>query len=180
MTPVRIQHPSRQPARSEDGFGLMEALIAMMIILIVATGVLPLGIVATKTVENQGHLSARTTEYAQDKLEQLLALAYGDSASDTRLFPAPDTGGSGLTIGGSVNPAGPVAQYTDYLDLNGNLLPIADNTGWFYMRVWQVSAVAGRTNLKQVSVTATVRVAASGGTGVVPRSTVTALKSGPF
>ena len=68
----------------------------------------------------------------------------------------------------------------DYLDVNGNLLPTNDSAGWFYMRVWQVSAVAGRANLKQITVTATVRVPASGGLGTTPLSTVTALKSSPF
>ena len=164
----------------EAGFTLLEVLIALIVLFIVATGVLPLGVMASKTVENQGHLTARTTEYAQDKLEQLLALAYGDSTSDTRRFPATDLNGSGLTIGGSSNPAAPVNLYVDYLDNNGNLLPIGSTDGWFYKRVWQISAVPGRVNLKQVTVTATVRVAASGGLGAAPLSTVTALKSSPF
>jgi hypothetical protein len=34
--------------------------------------------------------------------------------------------------------------------------------------------------LKRITVTATVRVATQGGSGVIPRSTVTALKSYPF
>jgi type II secretory pathway pseudopilin PulG len=180
--PMSIPAPEQpgRVARSEAGFGLLETTFAMVVLLIVATGVLPLGILATKTVENQGHLTARTTEYAQDKLEQLLALAYGDTTSNTRVFPATDTGGSGLTIGGGLDTASPVAQYVDYLDINGNLLPSNNNTGWFYQRVWQVSAVAGRVNLKQITVTSTVRTAASGGIGMTPRSTVTALKTNPF
>ena len=44
-----------------------------------------MGVVAMMTTENQGHLAARTTEYAQDKMEQLLVLSWGDSTSDTRL-----------------------------------------------------------------------------------------------
>jgi prepilin-type N-terminal cleavage/methylation domain-containing protein len=178
--PAHHARVPRRPCAEEAGFSLLEVLIALIVLLIVATGVLPLGVMASKTVENQGHLTARTTEYAQDKLEQLLALAYGDSTSDTRVFPSTELGGSGLTVGGSTNPAAPVNLYVDYLDLNGNLLPVENNDGWFYQRVWQVSAVAGRTNLKQVSVTATVRVPASGGLGTVPLSTVTALKTGPF
>ena len=38
-----------------------------------------MGVVGMMTTENQGHLAARTTEYAQDKMEQLLVLAYGDT-----------------------------------------------------------------------------------------------------
>jgi len=168
--------------RSARGFSLIEIVFALSILLVAALGLLPLGIMATNTTENQGHLAARTTEYAQDKLEQLMALAYGDSVSDTRTFPTTNTGGTGLTIGGSSDPAAPVALYVDYLDIGGSLIPSAGTTapnGWYYKRVWQISAPAGTTNLKQLTVTAIVR-SAVGGTGRVPRSTVTSLKTFPF
>jgi hypothetical protein len=137
-------------------------------------------VIATTTTENQGHLTARCTEYAQDKLEQLLALAYGDSTSDTRVFPATDLNGSGLTIGGSADPAAPIDLYVDYLDPDGTLLPSvggAAPVGWFYMRVWSVTSPSA--NLKQITVTAVTR-SAIGGVGIVPQSTVTALKTFPF
>ena len=175
-------HPSSRAVRlrSHDGFTLIETLCALGLLAVVAAGVLPLGLLATKLTENQGHLVARTTEYAQDKLEQLLALAYGDSTSDTRVFPATSTGGTGLTVGGSVNTGAPVTGYVDYLDANGNVLASANGApaNWFYMRAWQVTTP--RANLKQVTVTAIVRAAAAGGLGDVPRSSVTALKTSPF
>ncbi len=172
--------PLRLAPSSPAGFSLLETIFALLILLVVAAGVLPMGLMATKTSENQGHLVARTTEYAQDKMEQLMALSYGDSTSDTRVFPSADTGGSGLTIGGSADPTAPVAQYVDYLDANGNLFPAANAppADWYYMRVWAVGSP--RANLKQIAVTVTVRVSALGGLGSVPRSTVTALKSSPF
>ena len=111
--------------RTENGFSLIETVIAVGVLAVVAAGILPLGIIATKTTENQGHMTARSTEYAQDKLEQLLALAYGDSISDTRVFPAAANGGSGLSVGGSTNTAAPVAAYVDYLDISGNVLATA-------------------------------------------------------
>jgi prepilin-type N-terminal cleavage/methylation domain-containing protein len=166
--------------RGQSGFSLIETVFALSLLLIVALGLLPLGIVATTTTENQGHLSARTTEYAQDKLEQLLALAYGDTTSDTRVFPATDLNGSGLTPGGSSNPAAPVNLYADYLDINGTLIPSvggAEPPGWFYKRVWQVTVPQG--NLKEITVTAIVK-SAVGGVGRVPQSTVKALKTFPF
>ena len=170
----------RRSAQREGGFTLVETVFALVILMIVAAGVAPLALVAVKATENQGHLAARTTEYAQDKLEQLMALSYGDSATDTRVFPAADLGGSGLSIGGSSNVNAPVALYVDYLDIDGNLLPNAvdaSNT-WFYKRVWSVSNPRG--HLKQITVTATVRVASQGGVGELPRSTVSALKTDPF
>jgi prepilin-type N-terminal cleavage/methylation domain-containing protein len=167
--------------QGERGFSLIETVIALGVLAVIAAGVLPLGVMATTTTENQGHLMARCTEYAQDKMEQLLALAWGDSISDTRVFPAAANGGSGLAIGGTTNTAAPVAAYVDYLDINGNLLVSANGAppaDWFYERAWQVTSP--RANLKQVSVRATVRAAALGGSGRMPTSTVAALKTFPF
>jgi type II secretory pathway pseudopilin PulG len=164
----------------QGGFSLIETVFALGLLLVVALGLLPLGIIATTTTENMGHLSARTTEYAQDKLEQLLALSYGDTTSDTRVFPATDLNGSGLTEGGSSDPETPVELYVDYLDINGTLIPsegIEEPDDWFYKRVWSVTLLS--LTLKQVTVTAIVKTAV-GGVGVVPQSTVTALKTFPF
>jgi prepilin-type N-terminal cleavage/methylation domain-containing protein len=166
----------------ERGFTLIETMIALCLLAIVAAGVLPLGLIAMNATENQGHLLARTVEYAQDKLEQLMALSYGDSTSDTRVFPAADVGGSGLTIGGSSNPNAPVALYVDYLDPAGTLLPsvgVAEPAGWYYKRVWAVTSP--QANLKQITVTASVRTAAAAGMGGrIPRATVSVLKTSPF
>jgi len=166
--------------RTEHGFSLIETIIALGVLAVVAAGVLPLGVIATKSTENHGHLMARSTEYAQDKLEQLLALTWGDALTDTRTFPAAALGGSGLAVGGTTNTAAPVAAYVDYLDINGNTLPSggAAPADWFYMRVWQVTSP--RANLKQVTVVARVKASALGGPGRVPQSTVSALKTFPF
>lgn len=168
--------------RGDDGgFTLLETLVSLGILAVVAAGILPLAIVATKATENQGHLMARTTEYAQDKLEQLMALSWGDSVTDTRVFPSAATGGSGLAIGGSLNPAAPTNLYVDYLDINGNVVVGAAGeppANWYYQRVWQVASP--RTNLKRISVLAIVRTSAAGGAGVIPQSTVVSLKTFPF
>jgi prepilin-type N-terminal cleavage/methylation domain-containing protein len=173
--------PHGAARRAERGFSLIETMIGLLVLLIVAVGVLPLGLVAIKTSENQGHLMSRVSEYAQDKLEQLIALSYGDATSDTRQFPAPELGGSGLTLGGNADPAAPVAAYVDYLGIDGVLIASANGqppAGWYYQRVWEVTSP--RPNLKQITVTATVRTPALGGIGRTPRATVTALKTFPF
>jgi hypothetical protein len=180
----------------QEGFSLVETMVALCLLLVVTAGVLPLSVIAFRISENHGHLLARSTEYAQDKLEQLMALSYGDVVTDTRTFPAGATGGTGLAPGGSSNSDTPVTGYVDYLTLEGGLLvstgsvPPAD---WYYKRVWQieevgaadpancpVAASAAQKCLKRITVTSTVRMAAQGGNGVVPRSTVTALKTYPF
>jgi prepilin-type N-terminal cleavage/methylation domain-containing protein len=167
-------------ASDQGGFSLLETMIALAILAVVAAGVLPLGILAAKMSENQGHLAARTAEYAQDKVEQLVALAYSDTTADTRVFPATAGGGSGLTIGGSIVTTAPVALYADYLDVNGTFLPSAGGppAGWYYMRCWQITQV--RANLKQITVVARVNALAFGGPGSLPQSTVSVLKTSPF
>jgi type II secretory pathway pseudopilin PulG len=181
------------PARHDDyGFSLLETVFALSLLMVVALGLLPLGALSIATTENQGHLMARATEYAQDKLEQLLTLAYCDQTSDTRVFPATGAGGSGLKVGGSSNPSTPVALYVDYLNADGTLMASAGTTapaGWYYKRVWQItqSQVSATTtcgavpdySLKQVTVTATVKSAVAR-SGRVPEATVTALKTFPF
>lgn len=165
---------------SDRGMGLVETCVGATLVLVAAAALFPLGIVSTSITENEGHLSARTTEYAQDKMEQLLALAYGDSTTDTRIFPATGTGGTGLAVGGSVDPTNPAAGYVDFLDANGSLLTSTGNTppaGWMYMRLWQVTNPS--TNLKQITVTSIVAVKV-GPLGRMPRATVVTQKTFPF
>ena len=75
--------------------------MALMIVFVAAAGLLPLGIVAFSTSENQGHLSARTSSYARAAGTVDGALVR-ETQHRTRGVSALDLGGSGLTIGGSV------------------------------------------------------------------------------
>jgi type II secretory pathway pseudopilin PulG len=161
--------------KSQTGMSLVETMVALGLLLVVAAGVLSLGGLALSTTENQGHLAARTAEYAQDKMEQLLALRYSDNGSDTTVFPTV-LGGVGLTAGGSLNPNAPAAGYSDYLDNAGNIVGAGAN--WEYIRVWLVTENATQT-LKTVSVLSRVR-AGVGQPQLLPQSTVVALKSKPF
>jgi hypothetical protein len=173
--------------RGESGTTIIEVVIASAILVTLMAGLMSLGGLAISTTENQGHLAARTTEYAQDKMEQLMALSYGDSATDTRVFPAVNSGGSGLTVGGSSTPSSPVALYVDYLDQQGNLCgstgadcvaPVGTTppNRWFYQRVWRITQTSA--NLKQITVTATI--ARGFGGAMKASSTLTVLKSNPF
>jgi hypothetical protein len=172
--------PSHERERSgEDGSTLVEVVVATLIMGTLAAGLLAMAGIAMTQSENQGHLAARTAEYAQDKMEQLLVLSFGDATSDTRVFPATIGGGTGIAPGGSANPAAPVAGYADYLDQNGNLIPSPGGgppAGWFYQRVWQVTSLSA--TLKEVRVTATV--ARSIGRTERPKATLVSLKSFPF
>ncbi len=125
---------------------------------------------------------ARTTEYAQDKLEQLLALAYGDVTSDTRVVSSHRRRRQRARRGGSSDPAAPVDVYVDYLDVDGALLPSVRRRRARRL-VLQARLAGGdrcpSANLKQITVTAIVKNAV-GSVGRIPQSTVAALKTFPF
>lgn len=164
--------------KSQSGISLVETMIALCLLLIAAAGIMTMAAVAMSTTENQGHLAARTAEYAQDKMEQLLALQYPDNSTDTTVFPAvvsPGVG-TGLAPGGGLNPNAPVVGYADYVDKSGN--PVGAGANWQYVRVWQITENAA-LKLKTISVLTQVRYGV-GQTGVLPKSTVTCLKSSPF
>ena len=188
--------------KSQSGMSLVETMIALAVLLIVASGVMVLAVVAVSTTETQGHLAARTAEYAQDKMEQLLALKFCDGGTDglsgtnTTVFPATtNPAGTGLggctaaTIGnvypalpvpltgGSSDPANPAAGYVDYLDASGNL--VTSTAAWEYIRVWQISIPAGTTGVEQITVTAQASKTI-GSNGLLPATTVVALKTFPF
>jgi hypothetical protein len=177
MTRVRA---ALERLKSENGTTLIEVAVASAILLVVMTGLMGMAALATSITENQGHLGARTTEYAVDKMEQLQELTYGDAQSNTTVFPSLNNGGTGLTVGGSSNPAAPVVGYTDYLDSNGNILctvatPCAavPPATWYYKRVWQISTPSA--NLKQMTVTAIVKTSVAG--AQLSQSTVSSYKT---
>ena len=96
------------------------------------------------------------------------------------MFPSLPNGGTGLTVGGSSNPAAPVIGYTDYLDQDGKILctPAVPCGGvppatWYYKRVWQISTPAA--NLKQMTVTSIVRTSVAG--AQLSQSTISAYKT---
>src|SRR5437763_2727054 len=164
----------------QAGISLIETMIALSLLLVAAAGIMTMATVAMTTTENQGHLVARTAEYAQDKMEQLLALQYQDQLTDTTVFPAvagvacPTT--CGLTPGGGLNPDAPVVGYSDYVDKSGN--PVAAGANWQYVRVWQITENVA-LQLKTITVLTQVRYDVGQG-GILPKSALTCLKSSPF
>ena len=164
--------------RGQHGVSLIETAIACAMMVTVLAGLASIAAVATMHTENEGHLSARTAEYAQDKMEQLLALAYNNTTSNTVVFPAADLGGTGLTAGGGTNTAAPVVGYVDWLGNDGSLLGGGTTapSAWFYKRMWQITMPT--TGVKQLTVVVSVR-SSVGGT-MLPKSTVVAVKAYQF
>ncbi len=166
------------PAR-ERGSSLIEMMIASVVLLM---GIVPLaGVfsVAVATSSGQGDIATRTVLNAQDKMEQLMALSFAESAADTTVYPTAAAGGTGLggvmaggSTVGSVDPAAPVAGYVDYLTFQGVLQTTAP--GARYMRQWTISTDASG-NLKTI----TVLVTAVGwtGQGLAPSTRLVCMKS---
>jgi len=185
-------------ARSERGTTLIETMVAIAILLIVIVGLLPVFVVGIQTTNQQADMATRTTEYAQDKMEQLLTLnainltsdGFNDGTTDTTVFPSVTDGSTGCTgsgantcgLGGtmaasstvgSVPPAAAVKYFVDYLDLNGNLL--TSSTGAYYARQWKVTTDSTAT-LKTITIVATA-VQGAGVKGLAPSSTLVSVKS---
>jgi prepilin-type N-terminal cleavage/methylation domain-containing protein len=125
--------------RKERGFSLIETLVALVVLTVGLLGVLGLFGLATATNSSQGDYGTRTTEYALDKIEQLMGLQFADTISNTTVTPTQATGGTGLSVGGSANPSAPVAGYEDYIDSTGTQQSIAP-TGFYYTREWQITS----------------------------------------
>jgi len=161
------------------GFSLVEVMVAMLILLISLGALLSMFTLAVGDNANQGESATRTTEFAQDKMEQLLALSFTDGSTDTTVFPPATTGGTGLggtmaassTVGGT-NPAAPVASYVDYLSPAGALL--TSSSGAFYAREWSIST---DSTAKLKTVTVFVRALKSLGPGATPSTTLVCIKT---
>lgn len=179
--------------RGEQGTTLIEVMIASALLITLMGGLMAMSGLAISTTENQGHLAARTAEYAQDKMEQLLGLAYTDVTSNTRQTNIAATGGTGLAVGGSYNLDSPAASYVDYLDDTGTFCatgnvkcaaPVGTTppTGWFYKRVWRIddSTTDGTlpANIKRITVAAGTSRGFGGATRAA--SYLTVLKTNPF
>ncbi|MFN2406670.1 MAG: hypothetical protein ABR594_11490 [Pyrinomonadaceae bacterium] len=167
-------------SRGERGETLVETMLSSLILGIgILTVVGALSAVGTKQNWNQGDRGTRTTEYAQDKMEQLLALSFSDAASNTAVYPTQSTGGTGLggvmagsSTSGGVVAGSPVTGYVDYLNSAGSLQ--TSSTGALYVRQWSISTNAAG-NLKTITVMA--RALGSSAGDSEPSTTLVAMKS---
>ena len=171
----------KDAARRSRGVTLLETMVAMFILLFGIVSVASLFGVAVGKNKGHGEVATRTTEYCQDKMEQLMNLGFSDGATDTTVFPSNPLGGTGLggtmaanaTVG-SVDPTNPVAGYVDYLDETGNLLA-GNAANAFYTRQWSITTDATGT-LKTISVI-TVALSGAGDRGTAPSTQLVSRKT---
>jgi Tfp pilus assembly protein PilV len=168
---------------NERGFSILEALIASMVLLIGISGLMALFVVAAAKNAGQGNQATRCTEYAQDKMEQLLALQYGDASSNVVGSVTSPTGGPGLsgtagTTVGSVVPASPVTSYVDYVNKNDTTDPDGISgtaSGAQYMREWSIQTNAANT-VKTITVYVQAQFTADVSQSLAPSTTLVAMK----
>jgi len=171
--------PIGKSSRRERGATLIETVIAMLILTIGVLGVMGVLAIATTQNWNMGDRATRATEYAQDKMEQLMALSFSDGSSNTTSYPTQSSGGTGLggamagnsTVGG-VTSGSPVTSYVDYIDSSGNLQ--TTSTGALYIRQWSISTNAAG-NLKTITVVARALISRNG--LPAPSTTLVSMKS---
>ena len=131
---------SHRLGHREDGFSLIEALVAMGLIVVLVTSLSQLFAMATmSTVGARARTAASLL--ATEKLEELRELAFGfdpqgialtDGTTDTA-GPVTVSGGTGLTSGGSLDQS--LAGYSDYLDLFGRRTDLARAA---FVRRWSI------------------------------------------
>ena len=169
----------REHIRTRKGFSLIEVMIALTVLLVSIGALFTMFTVAVGYNANQGEAGTRATEYAQDKMEQLLALDFLNATTNTTVYPVVGFGGTGLggnmaagtTVGG-VTPGSPVTGYVDYLTAGGNLQTTP--TGAFYVRQWSIT-MSSTSTLKTITVL--VRALKSLGPGAAPSSVLVCYKS---
>lgn len=134
----------------ENGMTLVESMIAMFVLLLGLLSiaqVLAFSLVASKTY---GKDAMQTTSAAHDKIEELVALSFTDTTTNTTVDPPYTADGVGLSAGGSVAPDSPVAGYADYLGLDGKRTTSGNAA---LTRQWEI--VDDSTNLKRIIVRVT-------------------------
>ncbi|HUR35240.1 MAG TPA: prepilin-type N-terminal cleavage/methylation domain-containing protein [Vicinamibacterales bacterium] len=161
------------PRRSERGFSLIEAVIAVSVL---AVGVAALAQVAVAS--GRASVSAQRSTIAQfaarERLEQLRALAWttdagvvpvSDWSSDLTVTPRASDGGAGLGVSPGSALRENTAGFCDFLDADGRWLAggVQPPIGTAWIRRWSIATLDGFTDtliLQVVVVPATAAGAA--------------------
>lgn len=160
----------RRDLSDESGLTLVETMIALLILLyglLALAQVLAFSVVASKTF---GRDATKATAAAHDKMEELTSLNFTDTTTNVTVAAPFPTNGVGLTAGGGIPPAAPVAGYVDYLDPIGAR---TDATAAAYTRQWQI--INDSSNVKRIIVAVTSKKSFKYGTA--PSTTVVTYKT---
>jgi prepilin-type N-terminal cleavage/methylation domain-containing protein len=169
--------------RRDDGFTLVEVMVAIVLVAVMALGVAQMFVLAVRTNQAARHQTS-TTILAAEKMEQLRSLTWGYD-DDGLGFPVSDTttdlSGDPFTTGGSglnPSPAGTLDSNTpgfvDYLDARGNWVGggATPPPAAVYIRRWSIDPLPTNPNstlVLQVLVTTRIREVQVGGAGTRTR-----------
>jgi prepilin-type N-terminal cleavage/methylation domain-containing protein len=164
----------KKPSHRQRGFTLLEMLFATVILTIAAAGVFALFGYSMMLSSSQGDHGTRTTEYAQDNMEQLMTLLFSDTASDPTQYPTASSGGVGLTGGGSIDPAHPATGYVDYIAGDGT--PVQSSTNAAYIREWLIADDSNSPHQIKTITVMVQKIAEAKGT-ILPSTTLVSQKA---
>ena len=170
-------------SRRDAGFSMVEVLVALLLLMVVATGVAGLFGVALKATHAARNQTS-TSVLAEQKMEQLRSLTWGFDTSGQNLpvtdtttdlsQPVPTGMGQGLNPSPINSLNSNTAGYVDYLDKRGQwvgtgaVIPAAA----VYVRRWNIQPLPTNPNntlVLQVLVTTAMREHSLGPGAVVPR-----------
>jgi prepilin-type N-terminal cleavage/methylation domain-containing protein len=171
-----VSRPVRQPASrisGESGFSLVEVLVASAILM---TGLIAVAqMFVTSTHQNMSARRVTTTSVlAQQKIEQLRALAWGfdefglpvsDYSSNIAVTPPTSSGGVGLQASPDFSLFTSTPGYVDYLDAYGNWVGngAAPPATAIYVRRWSIDPLPTNPNNTIVFQVLVGRIAPDGG-----------------
>jgi Tfp pilus assembly protein PilV len=171
MTRSRVVTAIEAAQQDERGMGLIEVLVASLILMVGMVALMGAFTIAIAANAKHGELATRSTFFAVSKLEELMALRFNDTTSDTTVAPVAAAGGTGLADGGGLVQGDPVVGYADFLDANGTRVA-ADVA--LYTRQWLIATNAAGT---AKTITVVVFSRRTGTSGVAPSTTVASIKA---
>lgn len=142
--------------KAEAGFSLVEVMVATGILATALVSLAQLFVISTAS-----NMAARNSGtamiYAEQKIEQLRGLSYTldasglpitDSTTDTSVYPAAETGGTGLSPSTDNTLQSNTDGYVDYIDTIGQSLgggeTIPDGTA--FIRRWSIEPLPTNPN----------------------------------
>ncbi len=171
--------------RAQGGFTMIEMLIAAAVFFIGITGLMALATVAIAKTSGHGDQGTKTVEYAQDKMEQILALGYSstqgiDTTTDltqSSLNNRVQSTGVGLTANPSCVFTTPSSCYVDYISFAGTASNSSANAA--YMREWRIvdDAAAASKSITVYVVALSGADYSAGRAMLSPSTTLVAVKS---